>query len=222
MNINSAIYQADQFQAAKLITSAAQRNVQTQMATLKNKGEMEEAAGEKPSDDCHDSVSVSSGFDPKQAKDKLDCAATSGGLTSLMDAMETDDEKKTKEKDGKAGRLNLFGKDQKKLYGPGSGESSNKVEESGKVEEMDQKPDIMAAVNKSAKEIQGDVPDGLFAAAKTMVELKVVNGQPTGDLKQLKEVETAPLQLKPLPNLDIAPIHDSHNKPLQMDMEAMV
>ncbi|MCE1245352.1 MAG: hypothetical protein LWY06_01775 [Firmicutes bacterium] len=218
MNINPAVYQADNFQAANLFTNAAQRNVQTQMATLRSKGEMEESSGEKPSHEA-DSFSASAGFDAGQAQEKFECAATSGGLTSLMEQMETDDEKKAKDSDTKTGKATMFGKGSKKLYGPGANFDYRTVEQSESSEDINQKPAVDTVSNKSPRDIQGDVPDGLYAAAKAMVEGKIQKGQPSSELLQLKAVETAPLQLKPANNVDIAPIHDSNNKPMLLDME---
>jgi hypothetical protein len=85
-------------------------------------------------------------------------------------------------------------------------------------------------MNRSADEIMKDVPkgfevpEGFATAAKRIVEGQIEKGKPTDSLTNLKDVPDNSLvmpDLKPVQNIDIAPIHDSANKPLPLDMGAM-
>ncbi len=92
-------------------------------------------------------------------------------------------------------------------------------EETGGIS-LDDKLEAMEIMNRDPQEIKQDVPEAYFNAAQKIVEGQIQKGKPADSLTQLKAVETAPLELKPAPNVDIMGIHDTDNKPMAMNMES--
>ncbi|MCE1248921.1 MAG: hypothetical protein LWY06_19965 [Firmicutes bacterium] len=215
-------FQMDQFATANLIKSASQRIAQSNVASVKDQKELSQSADEKPPAEQQDFVSVSTGFDSHQAQDSFDSASASGALTSLMDGMETEQEKEAK--DGKLNKNAMFGKKDaqalRRSYSQGAqAENRQSVESSQSVEDIDRKLDAMSAMNKDPREIQGDVPQAFFDAAQKIVEGKIEQGKPSQELMNLKEVETSPVSEEALPMVEIMGIHDTKNLPIPMAMD---
>ncbi len=186
------------------------RVAQTQMASVKDKKEMDKKDETKDTGD--DMVTLSNAGE-KSIKDKADSAAGAGVMSELM----------KREKKESADELSMFG-GEGRVYEREAQTESGKDAPKTKAEEMDldTKIEVMSIMNRSPEEIRGDVPQAFFEAGKKIVEGQIKKGEPTGELKQLKAVETAPIELEPIKNVEIMPIHDSHNKPMQMSMGAGV
>lgn len=187
------------------------RVAQTQMATVKDKKELEKK--DEPKDTGDDMVTLSNAGE-KSIKDKADSAAGAGVMSELM----------KREKKESADELTMFGGEGKVYERESQPEAGKDAGAKGKAEEMDldTKIEVMSIMNRSPEEIRGEVPQAFFDAGKKIVEGQIKKGEPTGELKQLKAVETAPIELAPIKNVEIMPIHDSHNKPMQMSMGAGV
>lgn len=183
------------------------RLAQSQMATLKDKKELEKK--DEPKDTGDDKVTLSNAGE-KSIKDKADSASQSGVMSELM----------KREKKESADELSMFGGEGKVYEKEAQPQSGKDTGAKGKAEEMDldTKIEVMSIMNRSPQEIKGEVPQAFFDAAQKIVEGQIKKGEPTGELKQLKAVETAPIELEPIRNVEIMPIHDTHNKPMQMSM----
>ena len=194
--------------SAKFMGKAA-RVAQTQAASVKDKKDLKQ---DDDSNDLRGDQVTLSNAGKKGIKDALH----SGVMSELA-------ENKKKDKKGGTGKASMFGGEEEvSKRGRGAQDSEEAGAKGQKVEEMDldQKLQAMEIMGRDPKEIQGDVPQPFFETAKRMVEGQIKKGQPTGELTQLKSVETAPIELAPLRNVEIMPIHDSHNKPIPAGMSS--
>jgi len=184
------------------------RVAQSQAGTIKDKKDPTHRDETKGLDE--DKVSLSKQGE-KTIKEKADSASQSGVMSELM----------KREKKDQLDETTMFG-GERKLYGKDQVEEHGKEQAGGekKVEDMElgAKLEAMEVMSKDPEEVRGDTPKAFFDTAKKIVEGQIQKGKPADNLRHLKEVETAPLELSPLKNVDIMPIHDSKNKPIPMDM----
>lgn len=146
------------------------------------------------------------------AKQKANLAAQSGTTSETA--------KKQKKKD--ADELHMFGGDAEGMEGERSGAATAQGKKEG-VEEMTaaKKTKLQKILDRKPEEIMNDVPQEFAASAGKIVEGQIKKGEPADSLTNLKEVpDTAMPELDPAPDIEIADIHDSSNKPIRMDSGA--
>jgi len=187
----------------------AVRTAQTQAATVKDKKDLSPKDETKELDE--DMVTLSQ-QGKKSIKDKADSASQSGVMSELM----------KREKKDELGEATMFGgkRDSKTEKGYGAEEQAAGGKSKAEDVDLEAKIEALAVMNRDPEDIKGNVPPQYFEAAKKIVEGQIDKGKPAKSLKELKAVETAPLELEPQRNVEIMPIHDTDNKPIPMDMGA--
>lgn len=188
----------------------ALRTAQTQTATVKDEKDLKPKDDPKDLDDDHVTLSE---HGQKSIKDRTDSASQSGVMSELM----------KREKKESLDEATMFGGSPRELGGKEYAEDAKdgmaSKEEAGAID-LGDKLEALEIMNRDPQEIKEDVPEAYFQAAQKIVEGQIQKGKPADSLTQLKAVETAPLELKPMANVEIMDIHDTHNKPMSMDMGA--
>lgn len=195
-------------------TNKAMKVAQTQVATVKTHKETSgKSKGDRELVTDNDMVHLS---------DKGLEAAKQGQQASHSGTM-SEAAKKEKKKDVDERRVSV--EDELKEKG---GTSSGAVAKEEKTDELDPvtKMKVDEISKRKSEEIMDrdpKVPEGFATASKKIVEGQMKQGVPTEALTNLKDVpdpELALPSLKPAPNVDIAPIHDTNNKPMPMPMDS--
>jgi len=163
-----------------------------------------------------------SGRDAGTLSDQGKMTAKKQGLLASQSGVTSETAKKEKKKS--TDELKMFGGDQPVEKEEGKSGAELKEEKPAKTVDPATRARVSKLENQRTDEImerEPKVPDQFRIIAEGTVKNQIVNNRPKKELTQIKDVPEPSLSIPDLKlkgNVEIAPIHDTKNEPIPMEM----